>query len=55
MQVYKTVGVAKIPVLRKRLNVIMEPLPIREAIDGVEAIASYETFKQGGNRVTIGL
>ena len=33
----------------------MEPLPHWEAIDGVEAIASYETFKQGGNRVTIGL
>ena len=33
----------------------MQPLPIREAFDGVEAIASYETFKQGGNRVTIGL
>ena len=33
----------------------MEPLPIREAIDGMEATASYETFKQGGNRLTIGL
>ena len=39
----------------KHLNVITEPLPIREAIDGVEAITSYETFKQGGNRLTIGL
>ena len=55
MQVHKTVGKAKILVLRNRLNVIMEPLPIREAIDGVEVIASYETFKQGGNRVIIGL
>ena len=55
MQVHKMVGIAKIPVLSKRLNVIMEPLPLQEAIDGVEAIASYETFKQGGNRVTIGL
>ena len=55
MQVHKTVGIAKIPVLSKRLNVITEPLPVREAIDGVEAIASYETFKQGGNRLTIGL
>ena len=42
MQVHKTVGVAKIPVLTKCLN-------------GVEAITSYETFKQGGNRLTIGL
>ena len=41
MQVHKTVGIAKIPVLSKRLNVITELLPIREAIDGVEAIASY--------------
>ena len=55
VQVHKTVGIGKILVLSKRLNVIMEPLPIREAINGVEAIASYETFKQGGNRVTIGL
>ena len=55
MQVHKMVGIAKVPVPSKRLNVIMEPLPIREAIDGVEAIASYETFKQGGNRLTVGL
>ena len=55
MQVHKTVCIAKILVLSKRLNMITEPLPIREAIDGVEAIASYETFKQGGNRLTIGL
>ena len=33
----------------------MEPLPIREEIDGVEAITSYETFKQGGSRLIIGL
>ena len=32
-----------------------ELLLAREAIEGVEAITSYETFKQGGNRVTIGL
>ena len=49
MQVHKTVGVAKIPVLSKRLNVMTEPLPAREAIEGIEAISSYETFKQGGN------
>ena len=55
MQVHKTVGVAKIPVLSKRLNVMTELLPAREATEGVEAISSYETFKQGGNRVTIGL
>ena len=55
MQVHKMVGIAKILVLSKRLNVIMEPLSVREAIDRVEAIASYETFKQGGNRLTIGL
>ena len=45
MQVHKTVGVAKIPVLNKRLNVMTEPLPARE---GVEAISSCETFKRGG-------
>ena len=55
MQVHKTVGVAKIPILSRRLNGMTEPLPVREAIEGIEAIASYETFKQGGNRVTIGL
>ena len=55
MQVHKTVGIAKIPVLSKRLNMITEPLLVKEAIAGVEAIASYETFKQGGNRLTIGL
>ena len=55
MQVHKTVGIAKIPILSKRLNVMTETLPVREAIEGIEAIASYETFKQGGNRVTIGL
>ena len=53
MQVHKTVGIAKLPVLSKRLNVIMEPLHFREAIEGVEAIPSYETFKQGGSRLTI--
>ena len=55
IQVHKTVGIAKIPILSKRLNVITEPLPLREAIEGVEAIPSYETFKQGGSRLTIGL
>ena len=30
-------------------------MPLREAIEGVEAIPSYETFKQGGSRLTIGL
>ena len=55
MQVHKTVGVAKIPVLSKRLNMMTEPLPAREAIEGIEAISSYETFKQGGNRATIRL
>ena len=55
MQVHKTIGIAKIPVLTKRLNVITEALPHREEIKGVEAIPSYETFKQGGNRITIGL
>ena len=55
MQVHKTVGSAKIPVLTKRLNVVTEPLPRQEAIEGVEAIEGYETFKQGANRVTLGL
>ena len=55
MQVHKTVGSAKIPVLTKRLNVVTEPLPPWEAIAGVEAIEGYETFKQGANRVTLGL
>ena len=55
MQVHKTVRIAKIPMLSKRLNVITEPLPFREAIEGVEAIPSYETFKQGGSRLTIRL
>ena len=55
MQVHKTVSVAKIPVLSKRLNVMTEPLLARETIEGIKAISSYETFKQGGNRVTIGL
>ena len=55
MQVQKTIGITKIPVLTKRLNVMMEALPHREEIKGIEAIPSYETFKQGGNRVTIGL
>ena len=43
MQVHKTVGVAKILVLSKRLNVMTEPLPAREAIEGIEAISSYGT------------
>ena len=55
MQVYKTVSIAKILVLSKRLNVITELLCIQEAINEVEAITCYETFKQGGNRLTIGL
>ena len=48
MQIHEMVGIAKILVLSNRLNVIIEPLPIKEAINGVEAIASYETFKQEG-------
>ena len=55
MQVQKTVSIAKIPILNKRLNVMTELLLAQEAIEDVEAITSYETFKQGGNRVTIGL
>ena len=55
MQVHKTVGVAKIPILSKRLHMVTEALLAREAIEGVETVSSYETFKQGGNRVTIGL
>ena len=55
MQVKKTIGIAKIPILTKRLNVMMEALPHREEIKGIEAIPSYETFKQGGSRVIIGL
>ena len=55
MQVHKTVGVANIPILSKRLNVMTKLLLAQEAIESVEAITNYETFKQGGNRVTIGL
>ena len=55
MQVHKMVGSAKIPILTKRLNVVTESLPSWEAIAGVEAIEGYETFKQGANRVTLGL
>ena len=55
MQVHKTIGIAKMPILTKRLNVMTEALIHREKIKAVEAIPSYETFKQGGNRITIGL
>ena len=55
MQVQKTIGITKIPVLTKKLNMMMEALPHREEIKGIEAIPSYETFKQGGNRIIIGL
>ena len=55
MQVQKTIGITKIPVLTKRLNMMMEALPHREEIKGIEAIPSYETLKQGGKRITIGL
>ena len=55
MQVQKTISITKIPVLTKRLNVMMEALPHREEKKGIEAIPSYETFKQGGSRVIIGL
>ena len=47
MQVHKTVGVAKIPILSKRLNVMTELLLAQEAIEGVETVSSYKTFKQG--------
>ena len=46
MQVHKTVGIAKIPILSKRLNVMTELLPAREGIEDVEAVSSCETFKQ---------
>ena len=55
MQVQKTISIAKIPILTKRLNVMTEALPHREEIEGIEAVPSYETFKQGGSRVIIGL
>ena len=55
MQVQKTIGIAKLPVLIKRLNMMIEALPHREEIEGIEAISSYKTFKQGGNRIIIGL
>ena len=55
MQVHRTTGIAKIPVFTKRLNVMTKALPHREEIKGIEAIPSYETFKQGGNRIIIGL
>ena len=55
MQVQKTISIAKIPTLTKRLNMMMEALPHREEIKGIEAIPSYKTFKQGGSRVIIGL
>ena len=55
MQVYKTIGIAKIPILTKRLNVMTEAMPHRKEIKGIEAIPSYETFKQGGNRIITGL
>ena len=55
IQVQKTIGIAKIPILTKRLNVMTEALPHREEIKGIEAIPSYETFKQGGKRIIIGL
>ena len=55
MQVQKTIGITKIPILTKRLNMMMEALPHREEIKGIEVIPSYETFKQGGNRIIIGL
>ena len=55
MQVHETIGITKIPVLTKRLNVMTEALPHREEIKGIEAIPSYETFKHGGNRIIIGL
>ena len=57
MQVHKMVESAKIPVLAKGLMWSLNPYPPppREAIEGVEAVEGYETFKQGANRVTIGL
>ena len=50
MQVQKTISVTKIPV-----NVMTKALPHREEIKGIEAIPSYETFKQGGNKIIKGL
>ena len=55
MQVQKTIGITKIPILTKRLNVMMVALPHREEIKGIEAIPSYNVFKQSGSRVIIGL
>ena len=55
MQVHKTAGVAKNLVLTKQLNVTTQALPHSKEVKGIEAIPSYETFKQGGNRITIGL
>ena len=37
MQIHKTIGIAKIPMLIKRLNVMTEALPHREEIKGLEA------------------
>ena len=48
MQIHKTVGIAKIPILSKRLNVMTESLPAEKPSEGVEAVTSYETFKTRG-------
>ena len=55
MQVHKTTGTVKVPILCKTLNMATEPLVEGSLPEGIETIESYETLKQGSNWLTIGI
>ena len=51
----KTMGMVKLPVLSKRLNVTAEPLENIGHFNGVHSIESYGTVKTGTKRIAVGL
>ena len=51
----KTMGMVKLPVLSKRLNVTVEPMDNLGHINGVHLVESYSMVKMGTKRVPIGI
>ena len=53
-QAFKTMGMAKIPVLSKRVNVSTDGNPELDQ-GGMELLPSYDSMKPGSNRVAVAL
>ena len=54
-QATKSMGMVKLPVLSKRLNVMTEPKENVGDITGVNSVETYATIKTGTKRVAVAL